>query len=245
MTAHPLNMLRQGGDTCGRILDAAEALFAAQGFDGTSMRVITSRAGVNLAAINYHFGSKQGLFEAVFHRRFAQLNAARTVVMDGLEAQAQGAPIKPSQILEGFFGPALAMAGDTEQGGFTFMRLLARTYSEPTAFIRTFMAREHADVMNRYVAALYRALPGVPAEEILWRLHFMLGAVSYAISGIDALRILGGPLDDDPAQLGPRLMAFLLGGLRAPLPDATPPTAGFDQAASAPLNPPAPHTPGA
>lgn len=210
---------RNGSDTRERILDAAEALFAAQGFDATSMRMITGRAGVNLAAVNYHFGSKQGLFEAVFHRRITQLNDARTRSMDRLEALAGGGVIKPSQILEGFFGPALAMAADVEHGGFSFMRLLARTYSEPTDFIRKFMAREYADVMNRYVDALYRALPGVPVDEIHWRLHFMLGAVAYAISGIDALRILGGSMDDDPAHLGPRLMAFLLGGLRAPLPE--------------------------
>jgi AcrR family transcriptional regulator len=204
-------------DTRERILDVAEVLFTEHGFDGTSMRMITGQAGVNLAAVNYHFGTKEALFQAVFQRRIDQLNQARVEALAVMEAEAGGAPLKPSRILEGFFGPALAMAADTKHGGHTFMRLLGRTYTEPTQFVRRFMAQEYADVMNRYADALYKALPGVPVAEILWRLHFMMGAVSYAISGIDALKQAVPELDDDPAKLGPRLMAFLLGGLRAPL----------------------------
>ncbi|WP_341676517.1 TetR family transcriptional regulator [Niveibacterium sp. SC-1] len=210
----------RGAETPERILDVAEVLFTEHGFDGTSMRMITGQANVNLAAVNYHFGTKEALFQAVFRRRIDQLNQARIVALDRMEREASGAPLKPSQVLEGFFGPALAMAADTEHGGHTFMRLLGRTYTEPTQFVRRFMAEEYADVMNRYADALYGALPGVPVSEILWRLHFMMGAVSYAISGIDALKLVVPQLDDDPSKIGSRLMAFLLGGLRAPLADA-------------------------
>ncbi|MFT3734209.1 MAG: TetR/AcrR family transcriptional regulator [Rhodocyclaceae bacterium] len=206
-------------DTGTRILDAAEALFAENGFDGASMRMITSRAGVNLAAVNYHFGSKEGLFQEVFHRRLAQLNKQRLSCLDELEKESAGAAPKPSRVLEAFFGPALEMAADTTQGGATFMRLLGRTYTEPAEFIRKFMALEYAEVVERYTRALYAALPDVPKAEIVWRLHFMMGAVSYAFSGIDALALVTGRFDDDPALLKPRLTAFLLGGLRAPLPD--------------------------
>lgn len=210
---------KTGAETSERILDAAEALFAEYGFDGTSMRMITSRANANLAAVNYHFGSKEALFQAVFRRRLIQLNMARLAELDRLEAAAAGAPVKPSQVLEGFFGPALDMAADTTHGGYTFMTLLGRTYTEPAEFIRKFMAEEYAEVMERYLGALYRGLPDVPKAEIVWRLHFMMGAVSYAISGIDALALVTGRVSDDPALLKPRLTAFLLGGLRAPLPE--------------------------
>ncbi len=232
-------------DTRERILDVAEVLFTEHGFDGTSMRMITGQAGVNLAAANYHFGTKEALFQAVFQRRIEQLNRARVAALAALEAEANGVPLKPSRILEGFFGPALAMAADTEHGGHTFMRLLGRTYTEPTQFVRRFMAEEYADVMNRYADALYKALPGVPVSEILWRLHFMMGAVSYAISGIDALKLAVRELDDDPAKLGPRLMAFLLGGLRAPLVESlrlhTPATAARSEDADANDGPDATH----
>lgn len=218
---------RSGGDTRERILDVAEVLFTEHGFEGTSMRLITGQAGVNLAAVNYHFGTKEALFQAVFHRRLFQLNRMRLEVLDGMELEAGGSPLKPSQVLEGFFGPVLAMATDTRHGGHTFMRLLGRTYTEPAQFIRKFMAEEFSDVISRYSDALRRALPGVPLAEIMWRLHFMMGAVSYAISGIDALQLVSGRFDDDPALMAPRLMSFLLGGLRAPLPDLVSPYAQF------------------
>ena len=207
-------------DTRLRILDAAESLFTEHGFEATTLRQITGAAEVNLAAVNYHFGSKEALIREVFRRRLTWLNQQRLKELDRLEAEAGGAPLKPSRILEVFFGVALKMAADTEGGGRTFMRLLGRTYTKPSEFVRGFLAEEYAAVIARFKAALIKALPGVPAEEILWRFHFMLGAMSYAISGADALHIVAeDALDDgDTEALYARLMSFMLGGLRAPLP---------------------------
>ena len=98
------------------------------------------------------------------------------------------------------------------------MCLLGRTYTEPNEFVRKFLAEEYAECVGRFLAALYRALPEVDRKEILWRFHFMMGAMSYAIAGTDALQLVTGKFDDeDPLRLAPRLMSFLLGGLRAPL----------------------------
>jgi AcrR family transcriptional regulator len=211
-------------DTRERILDAAERLFMAHGYDGTSMRQITGDAGVNLAAVNYHFGSKEALMQEVFRRRLDWLNDERLRVLDEMERAAGGHPLKPSQIVDGFFGTLLRMAEDQNRGGLTFLRLLGRTLTEPSEFIRAFLADEYAGVMERYKSALFRALPDVPKEEIVWRFHFMLGATSYAIAGTDALRLVTDwgieELDsvDRIDRLLPRLMSFLLGGLRAPLP---------------------------
>lgn len=212
---------RQGNDTRERILDTAEALFTRHGFEATTLRMITSAAHVNLAAVNYHFGSKEGLIQEVFRRRLGWLNQERLRALNELEAAAGGAPLKPSQILDAFFGVTLRIAADTRHGGHTFMRLLGRTYTEPSAFIRSFLAAEYADVLERFKTALFRALPDVPREEIIWRLHFMLGAVSYAMTGTDALQLVTGieAEDENPAALVPRLMSFLIGGLRAPLPE--------------------------
>ena len=211
-------------DTRERILDAAEQLFMAHGYDGTSMRQITGEAGVNLAAVNYHFGSKETLMQEVFRRRLDWLNEERMRVLNVLEAEASGKPLKPSAILDGFFGTLLRMAEEAEHGGMTFLRLLGRTLTEPSEFIRSFLAHEYAEVMDRYKEALFRALPDVPKAEIVWRFHFMLGATSYAIAGTDALRLVTDWQVADEAstdrldRLVPRLMSFLLGGLRAPLP---------------------------
>lgn len=214
-----LTETKQHPDTRSRILDAAETLFVEHGFEATSMRMITGRAGVNLASVNYHFGSKEALIQDVFRRRLTWLNEARLKALEQFERTAKGAPLKPHQIVEAFFGVSLRMAADTEHGGHTFMRLLGRTYTEPSAFVRQFLADEYAAVVPRFKQALFRSLPDVPPEEILWRFHFMLGAMSYAIAGTDALQLVAEcELDEkDPGALARRLMPFLLGGLRAPL----------------------------
>lgn len=215
-------------DTRQRILDAAEHLFMTHGYDATSMRLITGEAGVNLAAVNYHFGSKEALVQQVFKRRLDWLNAERLRVLDELEAKAKGKPLRPSQIVDAFFGTLLRMAADADRGGQTFLRLLGRTMGGPAGFIGALFAEEYADVVERYKAALFRALPDVPREEIVWRFHFMLGATSYAIAGTDALQLVtdwqtkkkNSAKGDatSAAHLQARLMSFLLGGLRAPLP---------------------------
>lgn len=212
---------RGGPETRWRILDAAETLFVEHGLEATSMRMITTTAGVNLAAVNYHFGSKENLIQEVFRRRLGELNQRRLAALDRVEegARKNGARIKPSQVLEAFFEPSLQMATDQTHGGSIFMQLLGRTYTEPNAFVRKFLAAEYADTLGRFLDALYASLPGVPRDEILWRFHFMMGATSYAIAGTDALQLFAGKFDDeDPSRLIPRLMSFLLGGLRAPLP---------------------------
>ena len=215
-------------DTRERILDAAERLFMAHGYEGTSMRQITGEAGVNLAAVNYHFGSKESLMQEVFRRRLDWLNEERMRVLDAFEKDAGGSALKPSQIVDGFFGTLLRLADDDQHGGMTFLRLLGRTLTEPSEFIRTFLAHEYKPVMDRYKEALFRALPEVPKAEIVWRFHFMLGATSYAIAGTDALRLVTDwQIEEEDStdrldRLVPRLMSFLLGGLRAPLPQYDP-----------------------
>lgn len=212
-------------ETTERILDAAERLFMEHGYDAASMRMLTAAAGVNLAAINYHFGSKEGLMQAVFKRRLNWLNRERLRILDDLERKAAGKPLRPSQILEAFFGTLLTMGEREELGGAVFLRLIGRTLTEPANFIREFFAGEYQEVVERYKKALYRALPDVPEDEIAWRFQFMLGAMSYSIAGTDTLRILGGiSLSDEgdaifARRLRERLMPFLLGGLRAPMPE--------------------------
>ena len=214
-------------DTRARILDAAERLFMAHGYDGTSMRQITGEAGVNLAAVNYHFGSKEALIQEVFRRRLNWLNEERMRALDEMEAAADGQALKPSQIVDAFFGTMIRMAEDEERGGVIFLRLLGRTLTEPSDFIRAFLAHEYKTVVERYKEALFRSLPDVPKAEIVWRFHFMLGATSYAIAGTDALRLVtdwGIEAEDSEDRLDrllPRLISFLIGGLRAPLPQFT------------------------
>ncbi len=213
-------------ETRERILDAAENLFVEHGFEATSTRMVTGAAAVNLAAVNYHFGSKEDLMRAVLRRRMAFLNEEWLRALDEGEARAKakGALVKPSVIVDAFFATPLRIAATMPSGGRTFLHLVGRTMTEPSPFIRTFLATEYAKVLERYKKALFKALPGVPRAEIVWRFHFMLGATSYAIAGTDSVQLVtdwqmvaGEGLTADEKLL-PRLMAFLLGGLRAPLP---------------------------
>src|SRR3989440_11861442 len=111
-----------------RILDAAEELFMQHGFEGTSMRLLTTKAGVNLAAVNYHFGSKDALIEAVFRRRLDPMNAARIAALDELEKLPR-APA-PDAIIRAFIGQSLRMIEDTKNGGGHFLPPLRRSHNE-------------------------------------------------------------------------------------------------------------------
>src|SRR5690349_15836561 len=148
-----LHSIKPPHETRTRILDAAEELFMQHGFEGTSMRMLTSQAGANLAAVNYHFGSKDALIEAVFRRRLDPMNAARIAEIDRLEKEAAGRPLSPQTIIRAFVGASLRMIEDVKDGGRNFSRLLGRTYTDPQKQIRSLIGQLYAPVMARYKAA--------------------------------------------------------------------------------------------
>lgn len=215
-----LRAVKPPHETRTRILDAAEELFMQHGFEGTSMRLLTAKAGVNLAAVNYHFGSKDALIEALFRRRLDPINAARLAELDRLEADSAGRGLAPEQIIHAFVGPTLRLMEDTKSGGRNFIRLLGRTYTEPAKPIRLLIGQLYAKVMERYRVALERALPHMPREELVWRMHFMFGTLSYTLAATDTVQLIAGckPEDRHDARLlEERLTAFLEAGLGAPL----------------------------
>ncbi len=215
-----LRAVKPPHETRTRILDAAEELFMQHGFEGTSMRLLTTRAAVNLAAVNYHFGSKDALIEAVFRRRLDPMNAARIAALEKVESEAAGRPLAPEAIIRAFVGESLRMIEDAKGGGRNFIRLLGRTYTEPAKAIRALIGQMYAPTMERYKAALERALPQMPREELVWRMHFMFGTLSYTLAATDAVQLIAGckPEDRHDARLlEDRLTAFLAAGLAAPL----------------------------
>ena len=215
-----LRAVKPQHETRSRILEAAEELFMQHGFEGTSMRLLTARAAVNLAAVNYHFGSKHALIEAVFRRRLDPMNAARIAALDALEAA--GRPLAPEAIIRAFVGESLRMIEDA-RGGRSFIRLLGRTYTEPAKPIRALIGQLYAPVMERYKNAFARALPHMPREELVWRMHFMFGTLAYTLAATDTVQLIAGckPEDRyDARLLEERLTAFLAAGLTAPLNDS-------------------------
>lgn len=202
-----------------RILDAAEELFMEHGFEATSLRLITTAAGVNLAAANYHFGSKEELFQAVLTRRLDPMNRQRMDLLDRFEQAAQGTPLSCDKILSAMFIPALKLARDQETGGKNFLRLLGRAYADPAPFIRDFLSQQYRDMIGRFRTAFAAALPHLAKDELSWRLHFVLGALSYTLAGTDALKMIAqyqpDEADNDELLLS-RLAPFLAAGLMAP-----------------------------
>ena len=215
-----LRAIKPLNETQVRILDAAEELFMQHGFEGASMRMLTAKAGVNLAAINYHFGSKDALIEAVFHRRLDPMNVERIAQLDRLEQEAAGAPLAPEAIIRAFIGASLRMIEDTRGGGRNFTRLLGRAYTEPAKPIRALIGQMYAPAMERFKAAFMNALPELPKDELVWRMHFMFGTLAYTLAATDTVQLIAGAKPEDRYDarlLEDRLTAFMAAGLRAPL----------------------------
>lgn len=211
-------------DTKSRILDAAEELFMEHGFEATSLRLITTAANVNLAAANYHFGSKEELFQAVLTRRLDPMNQDRMALLAAYEITSDVQPLTCEKIISAMFIPALKLARDHEQGGKNFLRLLGRAYADPAPFIREFLSSQYAEMIARFRAAFGRALPHIPREEVSWRLHFVMGALSYTLAGTDVLRMIAQYQPDEVSNdelLLKRLAPFLAAGLRAPIADSS------------------------
>ena len=206
-------------DTKTRILDAAESLFMEHGFEATSLRQLTSAAGVNLAAVNYHFGSKEELFQSVLTRRLDPMNQERIELLERLERESGGKPISVERILSSMLIPALRLARDERRGGKNFLRLLGRAYADPAPFIRHFLSQQYVDMIGRYKEAFLKSLPHLSRQELTWRLHFVMGALSYTLAGTDALKLfaqVNASDKDNDELLLQRLAPFLVAGLKAP-----------------------------
>ena len=206
-------------DTKTRILDAAEQLFMEHGFEATSLRQLTSAAGVNLAAVSYHFGSKEELFQAVLTRRLDPMNQERIELLEKIQRDAGGKPLSCEKILFAMLIPALRLARDEKRGGKNFLKLLGRAYADPAPFIRQLLSEQYAEMIGRYKEAFLRALPHLSRQELTWRLHFVMGALSYTVAGTDALKLFAqvsaGDKDNDELLIQ-RLAPFLVAGLKAP-----------------------------
>jgi len=191
------------------------------------MRAITTTANVNLAAVNYHFGSKEELFTTILTHRLDPMVQERLRLLDALEKdseastpQAMGA-LRIEQLIAAMFLPALAFARDPERGGENFLKFLGRAFADPSPFVQNLLAERYAHANQRYKRAFAEALPEVPAHDLSMRLHFMLDAISSTLASEDARRLMaavdavghGKPSDD--VDFLARFAPFLAAALRA------------------------------
>ena len=203
-------------DTKTRILDTAERLFAQKGFDAVSLRNIIASAKVNLAAVHYHYGSKQALIYAVIARRLRPINEERLAKLAEARANAGRRPVKLENVLECLFRPLFRVQADPKAGP-TFARLVGRVMGERNEGLQKFMMGELAEVIIQFSAAFETALPGLAKEENDWRSHFMAGAMAHTLCNADLLvRFTGTDAGvSDYETTVRRLIDFTAAGFRA------------------------------
>ena len=194
-----------------RILGAAEELFAQHGFAGTSLRQVTSRADVNIAAVNYHFGSKENLVNEVFRRRMDEMSALR---LSRLKTAMQQHPGELEPVLAAFVEPALAMAQDRHGGG-AFIRVIARAYAEKNDSLRKFLSDQYGHVLRDFGKAIAACVPGLSKEELYWRLDFLSGALTYAMADFGLIKRPSGVTEATHRERAAReLIRFASAGLK-------------------------------
>ncbi len=209
-------------DTVSRILDTAETLFAEKGFSETSLRTITSKAKVNLAAVNYHFGSKKALIQAVFARYLDPFSERIDEEMNRLEAEYQDREIPLDVVLSTFTSSILTMPSPTRNGLSVFMRLLGLAYTQAQGHMRGYLQDQYGPVFFRFTAMVKNASSELPDVERFWRLHFMLGAAIFSMSSLDALKDIAEKDFGEQTRVRDvvqRLIPFVSAGMSAPLPE--------------------------
>jgi len=200
------------GSTKERILGAAESLFAQRGFDGASLRQLTSAAGVNLAAVNYHFGSKEKLVEQIFRRRLDALNNSRLQALSLVEG-AETTTLE--DLLSAFIRPALDLSHD--ESGSLFMRVLARAFAEHDDTLRQFLSDNYGHVMRQFTAEFARLLPQLTKQELYWRIDLVSGALTHAMSGFGMIQRKSGVSEvEHREETAQHLIRFAVAGLSHP-----------------------------
>ncbi len=204
--------------TKNKILDAAEILFADKGFNGTSLREITSQAEVNLAAVNYHFGSKKELIKAVMSRYMNELGPRLESALIKICVDET----KPSliEVFSAFIDPLLHLNNFKNNGTSIFLQLLGRGYTDSQGFLRWFLTTQYPKVFTSFTEAVHKAYPELSTEEMFWRLHFTMGTIVFTMSSSDALIDIA--LSDferqiDIAGVIKRVIPYVAAGVAAPI----------------------------
>ena len=172
-------------DTKNRILNSAEILFAEHGFNETSLRIITSVADVNLAAVNYHFGSKKILIQAVIDRYF--ISFTEYLEKEFAKYENSEKKLTTRALLESLVEPILKLNEIRPEGASTFMRSLGRAYTESQGHLKLFLTEKYGYLLIQFTVLVNQANPELDSREMFWRLHFMLGTFVFALAGQRAL----------------------------------------------------------
>lgn len=189
-------------ETVAKILFAAEESFSLYGYHGASIREITQKAQVNLAAINYHFKDKASLYCEVLATRLRPINQARLKKLTNALELAGDRPIPLALILDIFARPFFELCENSEGSGMHLLRLIGRSMVEPMPFVEKLLAAELHPVTTRFAQAIRRHAPNLSAEEFMWRLNFVVGAMHHTLATMHRMKELTRGLcrDNDPSE---------------------------------------------
>ena len=210
-------MSKEHHETRNRILDTAESLFSDHGFRDVSLRRITKQAGVNIASVNYHFGSKNALVIEVFTRVVAPINRERIALLDESEAYHGSVPVPLEEILEALHRPVVNQLKQTGHNESVYLKLAGRCLAESGDSFTDELAELFTEMINRFMSATRKSLPHISESDIFWRMHFSFGALVTALT--DSERVVtfsqGRVKSPDPEETLQRLIDFTAAGLRA------------------------------
>lgn len=202
--------------TATRIILAAESLFAEQGFTETTMRQITSAADVNLAAVNYHFRSKQGLVNAVCERLMEPLcEEIESALEDRL---LDPSPVRIEELLEILMRALLNVSQINTFSLSVFMRLLELAYMKNQEELREFFITEYWHRLEKFMDCLRKDAAPMEDNEFFWRLHFLLGSIVFTLSNYHMLLTLEKSSFKDSAEIERilhRMIPVLAAGMQA------------------------------
>lgn len=204
-------------DAKSAILQTAQRLFAEDGFEKVSLRRLTQEAGVNLAAVNYHFGSKQSLIDAVIEGFVNPVNEGRLEALRLAEQRSEGAPVPLEEILDCFLRPALENVRRSALSERLFCRLMGRCFNDqPLPHLPASVMALFREVLESFPRSIRRTLPKLSQEEIVWRLHFSVGVLIHVlIHGETMLQMVGSRIGrPEPDALLSRVRAFCCDGFR-------------------------------
>jgi AcrR family transcriptional regulator len=199
------------------IIDTAEALFADQGFHAVSMREIAKSAGIHVGSISYHFTSKEGLLLEIYRRHCRPMNQRRGELLR--EAERIGdADERLEAIVRAYVLPAFSSGSDLAGGGARFTRLRAMMSAEGNESVKDVIASTFDATSHALVDAIGRCLPDVPRPVIVWRCHFLLGALYYTLVNPERVTRLsrGAAKGDDFDEAVDQLVRATVAALKAP-----------------------------
>ena len=197
-------------------MDAAEELFSEHGFDGVTLRNITTAANVDVALVNYHFGPKRDLFDAVLNRRAEVLNQVRSDALDACLLNAGDGRLTVEDIIHAYLAPMGEIQGSADEGWRHYFALIAYVNNSPE-FGREVMSQYFNPLVSRFIEALRKALPDADDEALYWGYHYLSGALTLTMADTGRLDTLSNGLakSADAEKGYAHMIPFIAAGFRA------------------------------